>query len=264
MYLKLSSLLFLLSLNINSDFNSIYSKITGTTNPELIINSARLFLGKPYVARTLEGNVNETLVCNFEGLDCATLVENVTALMMTKNQKSSQFADFKANLTSLRYQGGQIDGYGSRIHYFSDWLVRNAGKSGFKNISATLGGVLMNKNIDFMSKHANLYEQLSNKATLDKIKSAENILNKQPIYFVPKLKVANILSKIKTGDIIAFTSTVEGLDVNHEGFALVKNNEVYLLHASLEKKKVVISEETLLQYLTRIKKHSGIIVARFE
>jgi Protein of unknown function (DUF1460) len=265
MYLKLFSLLlfFVLGFKSDTDFQTIFLKINGKARPEIIINTAQLMLGKPYVAHTLEVNESESLVCNFEGLDCATLVENVTALMMTRYQKQNQFADFKANLTALRYQNGKIDGYGSRIHYFSDWLVRNEKKAGFKNISSTLGGELMTKKIVFMTKNAKLYAQLSNQITLKKINEAEQVLNQQKIHFIPKLKVSTILNQIKTGDIIAFTSTVEGLDVNHEGFAFVKDGQVYLLHASLEKKKVVVSDETLVQYLTRIKKHSGIIVARF-
>jgi hypothetical protein len=58
------------------------------------------------------------------------------------------------------------------------------------------------------------------------------------------------------------TSNVDGLDFNHEGFAIQKNGRVYLLHASYEQKKVIISTELLVDYLNRINKHSGISVLR--
>jgi hypothetical protein len=55
---------------------------------------------------------------------------------------------------------------------------------------------------------------------------------------------------------------VAGLDVNHEGFAIWQNGKLKLMHASLEQKKVIISDETLLEYMNRIKKHSGVMVLR--
>ena len=46
---------------------------------DLMVETARFFLGTPYVAGTLEEEP-ETLVINLHGLDCMTLVENTAAL----------------------------------------------------------------------------------------------------------------------------------------------------------------------------------------
>ncbi len=268
MYLKLFSILFFASIfktdaPIEVETIRLINAATGKSTSQMIVSAAKSLIGKPYVGHTLEINSSEKLVCNLSGLDCATFVENVVAAVVSNKNKQIDYISFKKNLQSLRYQNGQIQGYGSRIHYFSDWLVRNEAKAGFKNISKELDGELRISKIDFMSAHANLYKQIGVENCLDRIEKAEATLNSNSVYFIPKIKVSQILSKIKSGDIIAFTSTVAGLDCNHEGFALVENGEVRLLHASLEKKRVVVSEETLSEYLSRIKKHSGIIVARF-
>ena len=67
---------------------------------------------------------------------------------------------------------------------------------------------------------------------------------------------------IQTGDIIALTSAIKGLDITHTGFAIRKEDgRIHLLHAS-SKGKVEISELPLADYLQGIKHNTGIIVAR--
>ncbi|OYU65044.1 MAG: hypothetical protein CFE22_15610, partial [Cytophagaceae bacterium BCCC1] len=131
-----------------------------------------------------------------------------------------------------------------------------------KDLSPILG-VKMDKQINFMSQHRNLYPSFAkDDKVLEEIVLMEKNLAKKAIYHIKKEDFSTYEPAIKTGDIIAFTSTVAGLDVNHEGFAIRKNGKLYLMHASIEKKKVIISEETLQQYLMRIKKHAGVMVLR--
>ncbi|HRI60994.1 MAG TPA: DUF1460 domain-containing protein, partial [Saprospiraceae bacterium] len=87
---------------------------------------ARSFLGTPYVTGTLDVNETEHLVVNLRQLDCWTLVENSIAIALTPE---GDFPSYLAHLQELRYWGGTLDGYGSRIHYFSGWLLQ-AEKSG--------------------------------------------------------------------------------------------------------------------------------------
>ena len=84
---------------------------------------AREFLGVPYVAHTLEVNDREQLVVNTRQLDCTTLVETVTALKICAQQGRRTFADYVNTLRNLRYRQGIVDGYPSRLHYFSDWIL---------------------------------------------------------------------------------------------------------------------------------------------
>lgn len=223
---------------------------------EVVIKNAEKFLGKPYVAGTLEGPT-ETLVCNLNEFDCFTLVENTLAL---SNANSDD--EYKKNVQNLRYRNGEIDGYPSRIHYFTEW-VRNAQALGLvKDLSPELG-TKRDKKINFMSTHRQYYSAFkTDDKVLKEIKNMELENQKFPLYEIPKTALNSVKNKIKTGDIIAFTSNIDGLDVNHVGFAYWKGSELHFLHASSEDKKVEISNETLQQYLNRLKKHSGIMVIR--
>ena len=67
---------------------------------------------------------------------------------------------------------------------------------------------------------------------------------------------------IRTGDVIAATSTVPGLDVAHTGFAYWVGDELHLLHAPLVGSTVVLSERPLAQRIREISGQDGIMVSR--
>ena len=113
-----------------------------------------------------------------------------------------------------------------------------------------------------MTSNRELYPNLKDEATYLAIKEHQKQINEFDFYYIPKWKIEKIENQVQDGDIIAITSNVDGLDFNHEGFAIRKNGRVYLLHASYEQKKVIISSELLVDYLNRINKHSGISVLR--
>ena len=52
------------------------------------------------------------------------------ALTMTTRQHSTRFDDFCRNLCRIRYRDGQLDGYASRNHYFSEWIRSRVRRSG--------------------------------------------------------------------------------------------------------------------------------------
>ncbi len=233
----------------------------GETLDKTILEVAGQFLGKPYVGATLE-KTPEALVVNLEEFDCFTLVENVLAISLTRHSPEPGVDTYREYLQLLRYRNGVIDGYGSRMHYFIDW-ARQAEDNGLLiNVTEEVGEV-QEKSIGFMSANRKLYPALAtDDRALKAIAEAESALNEDPFYFVPKTRYQAVQDQIREGDIIAFTSVVKGLDVNHEGFAVRKDGKLHLLHASLEEKKVIVSKETLHQYLDRIKKHSGIMIFR--
>ena len=243
-----------------AQMNEIFQKPPKEKMSATMIDVATGFLGKPYVAATLEKSP-EALVINLEEFDCFTLVENVLAISLAKHNAEAGWDIYREYLQVLRYRNGVIDGYGSRMHYFLDW-ARQATENGFlMNITEDIGEV-QDKPIHFMSNNRKLYPALADEKVYKEIQASEEELNEGPFYYVPKEKFKAIESQIKEGDIIAFTSNVKGLDVNHEGFAVQKKGKWHLLHASLEEKKVVVSQETLEQYLNRIKKHSGFMIFR--
>ena len=90
----------------------------------------------------------------------------------------------------------------------------------------------------------------------------ENNINLRKYHYIPKDKVSAATGQIQPGDILLITTDKKGLDTAHVGIAIEQNGQIYLLHASLSAKKVVISEVPLPEYLQGIRSHSGIIIAR--
>lgn len=226
-----------------------------------VLRMGESFLGQPYVASTLEGNPTERLVCKFDGLDCTTLVESSVALAIAKSE-SLNYEGYKTELTKLRYRDGVIDGYPSRLHYILDWVYENEKRGRLEDITAKIGGVPYTKEINFMSNHASLYQPLAATEVWEKIKEQENKINSREHSYIPKADIQRTEPMLHDGDIVAFTSSVEGLDVNHMGIITKIGNRAYLLHASFALKKVILSSVPLAEYVASVPKHTGMIVAR--
>jgi hypothetical protein len=229
---------------------------------EVMVAVGASFLGTPYVAGTLETPGDERLVVNLHGLDCVTFVENTLALSRCINMGVDTFEEFKEQLKFIRYRGGMLNGYPSRLHYFSDWIDDNETKNVVRNISQEIGGVLYEKNLTFMSTHPDSYKQLSNQRYLEKITAIESDINLRQHYYIPKEQLKNIEQKIEPGDIIGITTSTEGLDIAHVGMGIRTNGALKYLHAPLSKGKIQISEQPLVEYLTSHAKQTGIMVAR--
>ncbi len=228
-----------------------------------IVAIGKTFMGTPYVAKTLEIGETETLVVNLQGLDCTTYVENVLAFALTLKNGTSNFDDFTETLENIRYKDGQLDGYASRLHYFSEWIANNEKKGLLKDITSEIGGKEITKPINFMSTHRDLYPFLSDDTNFEKVKSSENYLNNQPICILAQDEIAANEHLIETGDIIALTTSINGLDITHTGIATKEEDgRIHLLHASTGSMKVEVSKKPLAEYLKGIKKNTGIMVAR--
>jgi len=114
-----------------------------------------------------------------------------------------------------------------------------------------------------MSSHRELYPFLSDDGNFGKIQASENYLNDQAICILPQDRIADNEHLIQTGDIIALTTSIDGLDITHTGFATrEKDDRIHLLHASTGSMEVEVSELPLSDYLKKVKKNTGIMVAR--
>jgi hypothetical protein len=229
---------------------------------DLIVDIGRLFINRPYKAGTIENAGKENLIVNVSAFDCTTLVEAVLAFARCVAAGKISYNEFRKNLKSIRYRQGKINGYSSRLHYFTDWLDDNENKEFLINISKTLGGKLQRKKVNFMTNHRELYPALQNKTQLARMASIEKKLSHKTFSVIEKDKATTQRSKIYNGDIIAFTTNEKGLDVAHVGFAIRQGKSLRLLHASQKEGKVVISKKTLVAYLKSNKQFTGIIVAR--
>lgn len=228
---------------------------------ELMVPIGKTFLGTPYVEKTLEIGETETLVVNLRGLDCTTFVENVLAFSILIKDNKSKIQDFTKALKTIRYRDGLLDGYSSRLHYFTEWIRNNNEKGLVKDITMDLGGEIQQKTINFMGTHRELYPFLADDTNFNTILEVEARLAKETICVLPQNRIASQEHNIKNGDIIALATSITGLDVTHTGLAVKVNDRLHLLHAS-SSGEVKITKEPLVDYLKKIKSNTGIIVAR--
>ena len=238
----------------------------GSALDDFTLTVAKSFLNRPYKAHTLEGNNPEKLVVNLREFDCLSYVETCIAMGLTYRKNYISFDKYESYLKRLRYYNkGKIKGYESRIHYFSDWLYTHDNDGLMEDITPSLGGIEWKKNVNFMSTHWNKYPFLNNTSLQEKIQKIEEKMNGQNYSFVPKSKVKSIENQMMNGDIVAITTNIEGLDITHVGFAIrLQDKRIYLLHASSEFKRVMVTDKPLAEYLAKNKAQTGIMVARLK
>ncbi len=229
---------------------------------EVVARLGRTFVGTTYTPGVLEAEGPERLVINLRELDCVTYVENVLAMARLIKARTIDFAAYQAQLVRIRYRGGVLDGYPSRLHYFSDWIHDNGAKGVVRDLTRELGGIRSSDRVDFMSAHPSSYRQLADPANLEAIKRTEQAINRRPRYYIPQDRIAGVEDQIQDGDLIAMTSTTKGLDVVHTGIAVRVNGRVHLMHAPLVGKSVEISELPLAERVQGMKGQDGIMVAR--
>lgn len=230
------------------------------------------FVGTPYTPGTLEAPGPEGLVINFREFDCVTFVENMLAMTRFIRAGGADLLDDPASaqsayaeyLKALRYRGGALDGYTSRLHYFSEWLTDNDTRGLVTIVTGDLEPATDDEPIDFMSTHPDAYRQLADANVLGEISAMETRLNATgPRTFVPQGRIADVADHIETGDVIAATSTVEGLDIAHTGLALWVDGQLHMIHAPLVGSSVEISEVPLAERIQTISGQDGIMVARW-
>lgn len=228
----------------------------------LMVKVGTFFLETPYAEHTLEFEP-EQLVINLREMDCTTFAENCLAIARTLKSKKPGFERFIQELRNIRYRNGVIDGYPSRLHYFSDWIYSNTEKKLVADISLEIAHTPYPLNINFMSTHPESYKQLTDSAGfIPVIVQQEKEISGRKMYYIPKDQIAGVEKQLTDGDIAGITTNVKGLDIQHVTILIHKGGRIHLLHGSSSAGKVVISEQTLEDYLKDNKSATGIMVAR--
>jgi len=241
----------------------LFAEETNAPTSVLMVKLGTWFMETPYVAHTLEKGDEEQLVVNLRELDCTTLVENCLALAKTIQSGEHTFEQFTKELKNVRYRSGKIDGYPSRLHYTTDWIFDNQQKKLVRNLSKEIGATPYPKEINFMSTHPDSYRQLKDSSHLvEIIAQKERDINSRQHFYISEEKLAEVEDQLMDGDIVGITTSIEGLDISHMGILMRKAGRIHLLHASSAAEKVVLSEETLEEYLMNSKSTTGIMVAR--
>lgn len=249
------------------NFNEVMNLVAGDRDlpmSELVIKVAKHFLGTPYVAGTLEIEP-ERLTVNTRETDCILFVEMCLALSLTAKEAEPTFEKYVDNLRQLRYRDGKVDGYASRLHYTSEWIIQGTTRGLFEEVSRDCGGSPLDQKFNFMSQHPGSYKQLKDSPeTVKKIRAAEQNLESWDYWYIPKADLPKCIKHIQTGDIIGFNSSTPGLDIAHVAYAYWEGDTLTFIHASYTDKKVVINKTPLVPYTNGIKGHNGLRVIRLK
>jgi len=202
-----------------------------------------------------------------DSLDCTTFVETAMALAFTVIEKRSSWRDFVYNLRRIRYRGGEIEGYPSRLHYICDWAVDNKYRGNFSDATGTFPRYSeMVRSIDFMTDNRKLYPALSDQSNYDRIKAIESGYRNHKFPYIKTIDLGSKATKaaFRNGDVVALVSTLKNLDVTHMGIVVKESPEAdpYLLHASSSNGVVEISSRPLAEFLKKNRQWLGVRVFR--
>lgn len=237
----------------------------------------RLGQGTPYVPGTLEPksvplhpeDYVEPLVMKFNGVDCTTFVEYMSAAILGRVYTPTDPNDsiMKRFVTALRYRQAVRGNYATRKHYFSEWITDNEAQGLLHEVTASIPGAKKRKKtINYMTTHREEYPQLAASDSLTRaIKRVEEQLSAETTYYIPSGQIHKVYKYLREGDIVVFVSNSKGLDVFHCGFIWWPDpeyNEPQLLHASSTERRVTIGRFALADYAQAIPSCQGIRILR--
>ena len=229
-----------------------------------------LALGAPYAAATLEQYLldggspeAEPLTLHLMKFDCVSLVEAALAVARTAASPGAGWDRFAAEIERMRYRGGVRRGYDSRLHYFSEWIRDGEHRGLLRDLGPELGAVPDARPLRFMSEHRASYPALADDATFAAIQRMERALDCCPRNLIEKDRIPEITERLETGDVLAFATSIAGLDVTHTGFAYRGPDGVMrVLHAPLSGGVVQVSPGTVADYVNGLRSATGILAAR--
>jgi Protein of unknown function (DUF1460) len=235
---------------------------------ERIIAVGKSLLGTRYVNYTLEIDDHiEAPSANMDALDCWTFFEISVGFARMLEMKSDNYSpgDLLAMIELDRYRGGHCNGsYTSRLHFLEDWIYDNERRGLVKNLTVSLGGVPMRgRYLNEMSHHWRESRYMRhNVALVPQIAAIEQRVASRTIYHIPREKVSQIESRIRSGDVICITGRGPEGFTEHVGLAYRDGvGVVHFMHASKDERRVVI-DVPIHQYVYRYQKFAGIMVVR--
>jgi hypothetical protein len=235
---------------------------------ERIVAVGKSLLGTRYVNYTLEIDDHiEAPSANMDALDCWTFFEISVGFARMLEMKSDNYSpgDLLAMIELDRYRGGHCNGsYTSRLHFLEDWIYDNERRGLVKNLTVSLGGVPMRgRYLNEMSHHWRESRYMRhNVALVPQIAAIEQRVASRTIYHIPREKVSQIESRIRSGDVICITGRGPEGFTEHVGLAYRDGvGVVHFMHASKDERRVVI-DVPIHQYVYRYQKFAGIMVVR--
>lgn len=231
-----------------------------------------LAAGTPYEPGTLEAYLKagaspsglEPLTLSLTRFDCVTLVEACLAVGRVAGRADPpSWQRFGEEVERMRYRGGQRRGYPSRLHYFSEWIADGESRGLVRDLGSELGAVDDVRPLRFMTEHRGSYPALADDTVFGRIATMERGLDGRPRRVLPVARIAAVADRIETGDVLAFATAIPGLDVTHAAFAYRDpSGALRVLHAPLSGGVVEVARLALPQYVSAIRRATGILVAR--
>src|SRR5947208_9441438 len=228
------------------------------------VRVGELARGTPYEAYTLEAYLRaggdptsaEPLTLWLTRFDCVSLVESCLAVARPARTSTAAptWDAFAREVERMRYRGGVLGSYASRLHYFSEWISDGARRGLLQDIAPSLGAEDDPRPLRFMTEHRKSYVALADDRVFAQIATMERGLDGQPRHVIPTAHIAQVADRIQTGDVLGFATSIPGLDVTHSAFAYRDAKGVLrVLHAPLSGGTVEVSQYELPEYVAAIK-----------
>ena len=225
--------------------------------------------GTPYGNYTLEiDNKIESPSVNFEMLDCWTFYEASLAFSrMIKNSPHVWSREAMLHYIELeRYRNGTCDGsYLSRMHHLEEVFADNERRGLGTNVTKSLGGVPVRRNIKEMQASWKSYRYLrSNPSLVPEMAKIEARVSTLPVTYIPRSRVAGIESQLQDGDVLAVATDWHSSYTSHVGLALRDGKNCRFMHAtsSRSKGRCCVVDKRISEYLQEKSTNMGLIVFR--
>jgi len=237
-----------------------------------IINLSAAFLNVPYhlepLGEGLDGKYNQNPLYRFDQFDCETYVDTVMALALANDENN-----FKNTINQIRYKKGLVD-FTARNHFTSaDWIASNSKNYFISDLTARIAGNETRESHVFINRK-NWYQHLpieriqipglTDQQRQEKLQQLhaeyQTVKNNMAVidYIPLKLLLTKndaILKKIPNGAVIFLVVKDPSLNrkigtqnnISHMGFAIWKDNQLYLRAASSLHQHVM--DAPLLPYL---------------
>jgi cell wall-associated NlpC family hydrolase len=241
---------------------AIANHLSQRSMAEIMQAVSEQFLGAPYAEGLLDRSPQETLVTTLNQFDCVLFVESVLALSRGIAAQDYTETTFAQHIREQRYVNGLMDGYCSRLHYFSSWIDNNQQKGLVISLIPDKGGRPLGKALNFMSTHWQSYPQLvRSQSAYDCIVKMESRLDLSQMQYIPYEQIASFYSVLQPGDIVAVATAVPGLDVTHTGLVYQESDgNMGLIHAA-PGNGVKISPD-LQNFVGSVRDAIGVFIAR--
>ena len=235
-------------------FDRLQPLMTGLTGDQIVATLALHFLGTPYAAFSLDAGPQERVQLDLTRFDCMLFVEQLLALAASR-----RWNGFAEVTKQLRYADGEV-GYCSRHHYFHHW-GRAAERAALVNdITKDLPGQQSRTlKLNYMSTHPELYAPLRNQSTLMCITALEQGYDVVQNY-IPNSNLNKVSPLLRSGDLFAVATSVQGLDVTHMGVIVTDSSGVSAVHAVPG--QGVIRSKPFHRYVQSVPESIGAVILR--